>query len=227
MKAPIILCLLVLGFVPPAYAVVEVYDYADVVVQGELGENSRSKLFEVTLTQDGNDYSAYVMYDRNQDSQGNLALNPDNHWTNFSFSGAMTITINRLDGRDFEWCRALPLAKGFRVALDGTKVIIHIPEQVKPLQLFVDMNDMKGDALLIFADPLETGVPDRASEETAVIFPGDSIESVIEKMTGDKTYVVFEKGIHRWGDKTGNDYAGYKLAIVSGKRIYILGGANH
>ena len=225
MKAPVILYLLTLGFGVSTYAVVEVYDYPDVIVRGDLGEHSRSKLFKVTLSQGGNDYSPYVMYDRNQEPHGNLALNPDNHWTNFSFSGAITIRITRLDGQDFEWCRALPSAKGFHVDLDGAKAIIRIPEQVNPLQLFIEMNDMKRDALLIFADPLETDASDGASEDTAVISPGESIDSVIEKMTGDKTTVVFEKGIHRWGDKTGNDYAGYKLPIVSGKRIYIPGGA--
>ena len=57
----------------PLSATVEVYEYTDVVVRGELGENSRSPLFDVQISQEGKRYRAYVMYDRNQDPHGNLA----------------------------------------------------------------------------------------------------------------------------------------------------------
>ncbi len=217
--------LLVLGAFSPLFGVVEVYEYPEVIVRSELGENVRSTLFDVSIAQAGNIQRAYVMFDRNQEPHGNLALNPDNHWTNFSYSGSVVVTITRLDGKEFEWCQALPSVKGLEVEWVGNRAFLEIPESDLPLQLFIDMNDMEQAALLIFADPTESDVPDRDSDEVELILPGDSIESVRKKLTSEKPYVVFGSGIHRWGEKTGNDYAGYKLPIVSGKRIYIPGGA--
>ena len=109
------------------------------------------------------------------------------------------VTITRLDGKEFEWCQALPSAKGLEVEWVGNRAFLEIPESDLPLQLFIDMNDMEQAALLIFADPTESDVPDRDSDEVELILPGDSIESVRKKLTSEKSYVVFGSGIHRWG----------------------------
>jgi hypothetical protein len=202
-----------------------VYNYPGTIINGNHAEHSRSKLIDVKIEQNNMSYNAYVMYDKNQEPVNNLSLNPDNHWTNFSMTGKARVKVSRLDGKAITKCRILPAQKGIDVVVENNMAIFEIDESQLPLQVNVEMNDLGNNVLLIFADPKETDVPDKNGNNVEMIYTSDDIETVKSKLQSPKTYKYFEPGIHQWGSKTGNDYQGYKLPIVEGKKIYIPGGA--
>ncbi len=204
---------------------VNVYSYPETIVNTNHSEISRSSLVEIEVEQGRESYRTYVMFDKNQASEGNLALNPDNHWTNFSMSGTVRVKVTRLDGKDISFCNILPSKKGIKALFSGKTATFEVSEEQLPLQVYVEMNDMADDAVLIFADPLETDIPPRKGPDVEMVLTTDDVATVRNKLTGNSTYVVFEEGIHQWGDETGMEYAGYKLPLESGKKIYIPGGA--
>lgn len=220
-----ILCFAALFISIMSYGQVETYSYPDAIVNSNSGLNKRSTEFKVQVTQSGISKDCYVMYDKNQDPNGNLAKNPDNHWTNFSHKGAVTITVSKMSG-SITSCQIFPKKKGITATVSGGKATFTIPADQSPLQLFVHINGNTDKPLFVFADPWETDVPDRNdAANVEVVKTTDNIATVKNKLISNKTYVVFEEGIHKWGGGTGTGYEGYKLPYVTGKKIYIPGGA--
>lgn len=216
--------------------ILEVYEYPDVIVapttvydgdDAYTTETKRSERYSVSVSNGDQTFDAYVMHSPNVKKTGNLALSPDNHWTNFSSSGHVTVTITNLNGA-IKTCELLPRKKGYTANVQGNHATFTIESNASdpPLQIYARINEDPRHALLIFVDPPETDVPDRNdSRNVETIRVGDSIEVVHSKLTSDKLYVVFDEGIHKWGDKQNESYQGYKLPYVSNKKIYIPGGA--
>lgn len=202
------------------------YSYPDKICLNNFGNNSKSTLYKVRIYQDGKFKSSYVMFDENQaKGNGNLDLNPNNHWTNFSFKGSVTVEIERLDGEDITDISVHPLKKGYKANTNKNKAYITIDNTEEPLQLFVNIKGLEKESLLIYADPEEVDIPDRTSKDIDIIHPNEELNSVISKLNGTKKYIIFEEGIHKWGEETGTNYSGYKLPLNSNKNIYIPGGA--
>lgn len=215
-------------FVSASYGVessIKTYSYPDLICKSNYGENTRSKLYNVKITQDNTNSTAYVMFNKNQEVKGNLAANPNNHWTNFSYSGNVEIEIERLDGQAINEINVYPLKKGYTAKIQNNKAHIKLTSSSAPVQLFVKMNGMEKEALLIFADPLETDVPNRKDKKNVVINTTDGIEVVRNKLSSSASTIIFSEGVHRWGAETGKLYSGYKLPLESNKKIYIPGGA--
>ncbi len=195
------------------------------------GNNSivnRSTIYDIIVKQGEVQKSCYVMYDKNQEASKNsqLALNPDNHWTNFSVAkGSVDIIIKRIDGNPIKSAKVFPLKKGYSAKIKENTATISIPNGVNKLQLFVEIDGLEKQPLFIFVDPAETDVPDLKSDNVTLIKTTDDILTVKEKLNSSTTYKYFEPGIHKWGDKTGSDYEGYQLPLNTEKKIYIPGGA--
>lgn len=223
MKPTLFLLLIIQSFVLTAQ--VWTYSYPESIVNSNGSNHSRSGFISVEVEQGGQSHSAYVMYDKNQEPSGNLALNSDNHWTNFSMKGSVTVRITRLDSYDITSCKIFPSKKGIQPIVDGKTASFTINDSQLPLQLYVELNNMGKNAIFIFADPEETDVPSKTDENVEVILTTDDITTVRSKLQNSKTYKYFEEGFHQWGTVTGTSYAGYKLPLVSGKKIYIPGGA--
>ena len=210
------------------YAQIETYSYPEAIVNGNSSVVKRSTIYEVTIKQEGISKACYVMYDKNQAASINaqLASNPDNHWTNFSVeNGAVEIIIKRIDGNALSSAQVYPKKKGYTASINGNTATINIPAGVNKLQLFVEMNGLEKQPLFVFVDPKETDVPSIGSPDVTVINTSDDITTVRNKLNSSTTYKYFEPGIHKWGAKTGSDYDGYKLPVLSGKKIYLPGGA--
>ncbi len=204
---------------------VNTYSYPDTICKSNHGENSRSTKYSVKVIQHGVASSAYVMFDKNQEEEGNLTANPHNHWTNFSYKGDVAVEIERLDGQPITDVGIYPLKKGYVASINGKKAILNIAASSVPLQLFVRMNGLEKDSLFLFADPIETDIPNIKDKNVALIRTGDGIDTVYKKLNGKEKTVVFSEGVHRWGSEVGPDYKGYKLPLNSNKNIYIPGGA--
>ncbi|WNJ18798.1 carbohydrate-binding protein [Pontibacter sp. G13] len=225
------LWLLLLGCMclQPLSAQVETYSYPNAIVNGNDSEVKKSTLYDVKVTQGSTTKTCYVMYDKNQgiNVNNNLALNPDNHWTNFSTNSAVTIEISRIDGGNITSADVYPLKKGYTASVSNGKATINLPAGANKLQLWVDINgtSLDMDPLFIFVDPLETGVPSKTASNVTLIETTDNIATVISKLNDNKEYAYFEEGIHKWGNVTGENYDGYQLPLKSNKKIYIPGGA--
>jgi hypothetical protein len=220
--------LIVLGFFIVQFelcAQVFVYNYPETIVNTNKAQHSRSNLLEVEVVQGSDKFEPYVMYDKNQEPSGNLAMNPDNHWTSFSMAGTVTVKITRKDTHNMTLCKVFPSKKGINASVSGKTASFTIDESQLPLQLYVEINNMGKNAIFIFADPLETDVPSKTGTDVELIRTTDDIATVRSKLQNAKTYKYFEEGIHQWGTVTGTTYAGYKLPISPGKKIYIPGGA--
>lgn len=190
-------------------------------------ETRRSGLYSVSVSQAGKAQEAYVMFTPNPHETGNLSASPHTHWTNFSFSGSVTVTVTNLSG-PIKSVEIYPSRKAPSFTIDGDTVSFDLESSHTgtPQQLYLRINAEREHPLLVFADPPETDVPDRSNRrKVELIKTTDDIETVRAKLTSRKPYVVFEEGIHQWGDEKSEKYAGYQLPYVSGKRIHISGGA--
>ncbi|MEX0322719.1 MAG: hypothetical protein AB3N63_11205 [Puniceicoccaceae bacterium] len=190
-------------------------------------ETRRSELYGVSVRQAGKAQEAYVMFTPNPHETGNLSASPHTHWTNFSFSGEVTVTVKSLTG-PIKSVELYPARKAPSFTIDGNEVSFELDssDSELPLQLYVRINEERDHPLLVFADPPESDVPDRSNKrKVELIRTTDDIETVRAKLTSKKPYAVFEEGIHQWGNDKTSEYAGYQLPYVSGKRIYIPGGA--
>ncbi|MGF1483362.1 MAG: hypothetical protein ACFBZ8_03240 [Opitutales bacterium] len=212
------------------------YSYPEVIVAPTVVDDDgtphtvqtrRSSLYSVSVSLGTQTQEAYVMYTPNPHTSGNLALNSSTHWTNFSFSGLVTVTITSLAG-PINSVEIFPGAKGYVAQTSGNTATftINSADGDVPLQLLLWINDNQDQPLLIFADPPETDIPDRAdTENVAVIRTTDDIATVRSILTGPKPIIVFEEGIHQWGSDKTASYPGYRLPYLSNRSIYIPGGA--
>lgn len=192
-----------------------------------IAETRRSELYRVEVKQLGKSQDAYVMFTPNPHETGNLSSSPHTHWTNFSYEGKVTVTVTNLNG-PVEQVEIYPTRKAPDFKIDGRKVSFTLESSgtPTPLQLYLRINEERDHPLLVFADPPESDVPDRGDKRNVeLIRTADSIATVRAKLASTKSYAVFEEGIHQWGEEKTSDYAGYQLPYLSGKRIYIPGGA--
>jgi hypothetical protein len=209
-----------------SHAAIEVYSYPENIVSGNSSLVKRSDKYEVSVSQGGITKNCYVMYDKNQDMNGNLASNPDNHWTNFSVSGGdVLVSVRRIDGSAMTKAEVFPKQKGIVTSIQNNTASFSIPAGMSKLQLWVDVNGLEKHPLFIFTDPAESDVPDMNGADVTVIRTSDDISTVRSKLNDNKTYAYFEPGIHKWNGGTGQNYEGYKMPIKTNKKIYIPGGA--
>ncbi len=167
------------------------------------------------------------MFTPNPHKTGNLSASPHTHWTNFSFSGKVTVEVTNLDG-PIESVELYPAKKAPVAKIKGNTASFTLDSDTGliPLQLYLRINKDRENPLLIFADPPEKNVVTRKNSSwVEIVHTSDDIRTVRNKLTSKKPFVVFEEGIHQWGKKKSNEYAGYRLPYVSRKRIYIPGGA--
>lgn len=232
MRVFIFMCLLA----APLQAELHTYSYPDAVVPETTADdggapyqvfNIRSERYAVQVSQDGSTQDAYVMHSNRPHPSGNLSLNPHAHWTNFSCSGEVTVTV-QLPSGDITSCAVYPERKGVTPRVTGNQAVFDVTMDAEsdPLQLYVRMNADNEHALFVFIDPLETDVPDRDDTgNVEIIRPGEDIQSVRNKLRSSKPYAVFKEGVHQWGGGKNTGYDGYQMPIESGKKIYIPGGA--
>lgn len=134
-----------------------------------------------------------------------------NHWTTFSFSGAMKVSVERIDGNAIESCVVRPMKHDIQPEISNNACIFTIDEPAK-LSVEIDENtfveetfgDVYGsnpikkhvikNPLFIFAEKLETDIPDKSASNV----------------------IYFEPGIHNIGKSN---------LLQDGSHVYISGGA--
>lgn len=228
MKKVCLLIAVVLLWGTTANASIWTYNYPNAIVNSNDAVVKRSTLYDIDVVQGSTTKDCYVMFDKNQaeNVNGNLAKDPDHHWTNFSVDGgSVQIKIKRLDGKALTSATVYPLKKGYKATISNNIATITIPSGVSKLQLYVELNGLKAQPLFVFVDPKETDVPNMNASDVTVINTSDNITTVKNKLNNSTTYKYFAPGIHKWGTKTGSNYDGYMLPVKEGKKIYLPGGA--
>ncbi len=173
----------------------------------------KSTHFSVNVTQSGISKNSFVYQSTNNASPGWKGtlnyMQKANHWTTFSFSGAVNIDANRLDGKTIKTCVIRPLSLKIKPTIQGshcsftltkpTKVSVEIDEKYSlsaPLKNSgqITKNIVK-HPLLVFADPLETNVPNPSGPN--VIYYGPGLHKIGKtKQLNDNTQVYIAGGAY-------------------------------
>lgn len=149
----------------------------------------RSPDYAVRVTQAGRTQESFVYRHAHQDEKLRELGSDFNHWTTFSFSGAITVEITRLTG-DAAGCIVLPSARGLQPRTEGRRVTFSLD---RPAKLFVRFPDAAENPLFIFADPPETDIPDRANPNV-IWFEAGRVHDIGEKFTIKSGQTVYIPG---------------------------------
>ena len=133
-----------------------------------------SDQYSVKVEQSGMQFDSFVYLCNSQQSTNRSRTTS---WTTFSFSGPVTVVVTKLKGEAIRKCRILPSSNGIVPRIEGNTVTFEID---RPRKLSVEFNDDITHPMLVFADPLETDIPN----------------------ADDPNVVYFGPGLHEIGDKT-------------------------
>jgi hypothetical protein len=120
------------------------------------------------------------------------------NWTNFSFSGSITVEVKVLDQTKVPVAgsvKIFPSRYGVTPVIDGNIIRFTLNN---PGQFSVEIGDNGyKNGLMIFADPTETDIPDKSSENYKIFAhnSSDNLSSISSSNSG----VYFEKGVHDIG----------------------------
>ena len=138
-------------------------------------------------------------------------------WVNFSFTDTVTIEVKVIDtGKvpvDASYVKILPTRYGITPTVNGDVVTF---QMTQPGQCSVEIgvNGYK-NGLMIFANPMETNVPDPTQDPSYAVLDHATVSS-IAGVSATKTGLYFKAGVH--------DIGVYSVP-TNIKNIYLEGGA--
>lgn len=133
-----------------------------------------SDQYSVTVKQGGKQQQSFV-YLCNAQQKTNRSKTTS--WTTFSFSGPVTVVVTKLNGKAIKKCKILPSSYGIETRIDGNTVTFELD---RPRKLSVEFDDDITHPMLVFADPLETDIPN----------------------VDDPNVIYFGPGLHKIGNRT-------------------------
>lgn len=147
---------------------------AELTVYPPLPDNQyRSELYEVAISQDSREQSSAVYKStREADNPYNkhgVFSTDTNHWTSFSFSGAVTVRVKLRDGSAIKTATVHPLARQIRADVTGNTASFTLTQ---PANLYVQVDSKPRDPLFIFANPPESDVPTAKTPNVVYFGPG-------------------------------------------------------
>jgi hypothetical protein len=165
------------------------------------GDQFRSKHYSVNVFHQEKSSQSFTYQDRNPEKKLLTRMTDYNHWTTFSFDGAVRIEVTRLNG-SAAGAEVRPLAAGIKPLITSSTVTFSIS---KPGKFWIKFPGMDEHPLFIFADPPETDVPDR-KDPNVTWFEGGKIHEIGEKFqvrSGQTLYL--EGGAYVKGTITGRN----------------------
>ncbi len=100
---------------------------------------------------------AYVYESTNPFHGAGQAMGEANHWTTFSFSGSVTITVTLPAAIKPTSVSILPASYGISARISGQKIQLSLDQ---PRQIALEINGDRKQPLFLFAKELEQAVPD-------------------------------------------------------------------
>lgn len=164
-----------------------------------------------TVTVDSQD--SYVYETVNDNSPGAYGLlQYANHWSSFSFSGAVTVKVQAKDKQQ--------IAKAF--LRPGNRKLDNVSGNTvsftldKPGNYYVEIDDdMSLDPLFVFANPPEVGAPSPSDPAVVELQPGAHDPATLWQ---GRTVAYFGPGLHDLGTTQA-------LRVPAGNRVHLAGGA--
>ncbi len=199
------------------FATLKSADAGDVQVYPALPNRQYgSELYEVTVIQEGKSLASYVYKSVREGGDATRFSTDANHWTSFSFSGAVRVRIKLLDGSAVNRAIIRPLSRNIGAEVSNATVSFALDA---PANVYVEMDSQPRQPLFIFANPAETGVPDKATENTIYFGPGvtDLGKQPFEVPAGKTVYLAggaYVKGRLRTVNSPGN-----KAVSIRGRGI--------
>ncbi|MCC4211257.1 glycosyl hydrolase family 28 protein [Leeuwenhoekiella parthenopeia] len=127
-----------------------------------------SKHYKVSLLQNGdkiNDFTYCMKAQHNTNNSQNTA------WSNFSFSGSVTVQVERLqDTVDF--VQVLPRSANIQVKKENSNLISFTIDKPGHYSIEFERGTVIDYPLLLFANPLEKDIPDPADPDVVYFKPG-------------------------------------------------------
>ncbi|MBW2524153.1 MAG: hypothetical protein JRI23_08255 [Deltaproteobacteria bacterium] len=137
-----------------------------------------SSHYEVVVWQDGQSHPSYVYQSDNDFDPAAWSrplMSDANHWTSFSFEGSVLVEVTMLEGEAPSAATIRPQARQIAETIDGSRVSFTLDE---PANVHVDIDGRDAHPLFVFANPLETDVPD--PDDPNVIYFGPGVHDVGE-----------------------------------------------
>ncbi len=125
-----------------------------------------SSHYAVTVQQGGAAHSSFV-YEVNRQQESNASLTTS--WTTFSFSGTVTVAVTRLDGAAIARCEVLPSSYDIVTEVSDNTCSFELD---RPRKVSVELDRDTTHPMLVFADALETDVPDPDDPDVLYFGPG-------------------------------------------------------
>ncbi len=129
-----------------------------------------SDQYSVAVKQGGKQQESFV-YLCNAQQKTNRSKTTS--WTTFSFSDAATVVVTKLKGEAIKSCKILPSSFGIEPRIEGNTVTFELD---RPRKLSVEFNDDITHPMLVFADPLETDIPN--ADDPNVIYFGPGLHKI-------------------------------------------------
>jgi len=175
-----------------------------------------SELYEVTVAQAGNSLPAYVYKSVREGGDSNSFATDANHWTAFSFSGAVTVRVKLRDGTAINNAIIRPLSKNIRAEVKNNTVSFTL---TAPANVYVELEGKPRDPLFIFANPLETDIPAKTTPNVIYFGPGvtDLGQEPLQIPDGQTVYLAggaYVKGRLQTAGPTGS-----KAVTIRGRGI--------
>ena len=177
MKKYLTLVLLFLLVAKISFSQVVVYDGPDGI--------KASDRYSLSVTQGGSTHNSFV-YKTTSPGTDNAPPGHTTSFSTFSFSGEIIVTVKRLDKKRITGCTIRPTKYGIIPTIDDSTVTFTIDQ---PRKLSIEFNEdlrnitIQGKsypivqhAMLVFADSLETNVPD--SNDANVIYFGPGLHNI-------------------------------------------------
>jgi hypothetical protein len=145
-----------------------------------------SNQYSVVVEQGGAEYDSFV-YLVNRQQLTNRSLTTS--WTTFSFSGPVTVTITKLQGGPIGTCSILPSSFGITPRISGNTVTFELDQ---PRKISVEFDGDITHPMLVFADALETDIPN--PNDTDVLYFGPGLHDIGDTTIPSDTKTVYLAG---------------------------------
>ncbi len=188
--------------------------FAKVWVYPGATEALKSAEYKVTITQGKKSYSSFVYQDANQFIDKKNVMTDFNHWTTFSFSGKIKVTVTKLNG-NIESGVIYPLSENIIPKISKNVLEFTLSN---PKKLFVEMDGMYEHPLFVFADEPEKNIPNKSDPNVVWFGPGVHEIGQKHQIESNKTY-YFEGGSYVKGSLHGEALSNVKIigrGILSG-----------
>ncbi len=136
----------------------------------------KSDRYSVTIGQNNSSADSYVYMGSNEFPLNSRPFMTDfNHWTAFSFSGTVTVSVTIPSRTTINSSIVRPKSRNITPTISGNTVSFTVD---KPENLYVEIDGEEEHPIFIFANPMETNIP--SPNDPGVIYFGPGVHDIGE-----------------------------------------------